>query len=248
MTLRAVIRTAAAVPLRALPAELRRRLIQVTISSLSAGDPPAAARRLLEVDDDLTSVLNAVATRYDGGVHVKHRLTRYHDFFVERIGAGERVVDIGCGIGALAYSVASRSAANVLGIDKDARSIAIAHDRYAHPGLEFVCGDALRDLPDRQFDTIIFSNVLEHLEDRTRFLKEAQRRLRPRRWLIRVPMADRDWRVPLRRELGMFAFNDPSHVIEYTTESFAAEMSAASLVIVDQAVNWGELWAEVRQS
>jgi 2-polyprenyl-3-methyl-5-hydroxy-6-metoxy-1,4-benzoquinol methylase len=128
-------------------------------------------------------------------VHVKHRLMRYHDFFVDRIGPGERVLDIGCGYGAVAYSVASKAGAIVTGIDLNAENIAKAKHRFPHPNLTFVKGDALKDLPQGMFDVVLLSNILEHLEHRVAFLTAVQGRVKPRRWLIRAPMINRDWRV-----------------------------------------------------
>lgn len=202
-------------------------------------------RALLRVDDLLTRCINRLALPYDGGVHVKHRLMRYHDFFVDRIKPGERVLDIGCGYGAVAYSVASRAGAVVTGIDLNVGNVAKARQRFQHPGLTFVQGDVLKDLPAGRWDVVLLSNVLEHLDRRVEFLTEVQQRLNPGRWLIRVPMINRDWRVPLRRELGLFYFSDPTHFIEYTQESFEKELLAAGLSITHAQYNWGEIWAEV---
>jgi hypothetical protein len=58
-------------------------------------------------------------------------------------------------------------------------------------------------------------------------------------------MIDREWRVPLRRELGLFHFSDPTHHVEYTRESFEAEVREAGLRVVHLQVNWGEIWAEL---
>lgn len=245
--LKGVVKLAASIPFRLMPNILRRRLIQLAlIATADRSSPRAAMRALLEIDDDLTRYINQVALRYDNGMHVKHRLMRYHDFFVDRIHAGERVLDIGCGYGAVAYSVASRAGAIVTGIDLNAKNIATARKFFQHANLTFIEGDALKDLPGGPFDAIIFSNVLEHIERRVEFLKMAQQRLTPRRWLIRVPMFNRDWRVPLRQELGMFYFSDKTHFTEYTQESFEAEMKAAALSVTHMQINWGEIWAEVR--
>ena len=192
------------------------------------------------------ALTSEAAFAYEGGIHPKHRLMRYHDFFVQRIRAGDRVLDIGCGYGAVAHSIASRTEASVSGIDLHRPNIEKACERYRLPNLRFVLGDALTDLPDQTFDVIVFSNVLEHLDERVAFLRSAQERLRPARWLIRVPMFDRDWRVPLRKELGMFYFNDATHRVEYTRETFEEEIRAAGLSIVHLQVNWGEIWSEVR--
>ena len=96
---------------------------------------------------------------------------RYHDFFVDRVGGHASVIDIGCGYGAVAHSIAERTSAAVVGIDLDAASIAMARARFAHPRLAFIHGDALRELPGRRFEVIVLSNVLEHIEHRVDFLR-----------------------------------------------------------------------------
>ena len=206
----------------------------------------AAMRVLLRADDFLTKCINRLAIEYDGGVHVKHRLMRYHDFFVERISPGERVLDVGCGYGAVAYSVASRAGAVVVGIDLRAENIVKARQLFQHPNLSFLQGDVLHDLPRESFDAIMLSNILEHIEQRVEFLTIVHERLSPQRCLIRVPMFNRDWRVPLREELAMSYFSDPTHYTEYTQESFEKEIRAAGLTITHLQINWGEIWAEVR--
>lgn len=246
MTWKKALRAAAALPFRLLPLRLRRRLLQAIAESYASRDPATAMRWLLQADDDVTSLVNDVAVRYDDGLHVKHRLMRYHDFFLERVRPEERVLDIGCGYGAVAFSIASRTSADVVGIDLDRSNFEKARARFRLPNLHFVHGDALVDLPQERFDVIVFSNVLEHLDERAAFLRRVQARLSPDRWLIRVPAIDRDWRVAMRKELGMLYFNDVTHRIEYTRATFEAEMSEASLSIVHLQMNWGEIWAEVR--
>ena len=206
----------------------------------------SAMRVLLKADDFLTKCINRLAIEYDGGVHVKHRLMKYHDFFVERISPGERVLDVGCGYGAVAYSVASRAGAVVVGIDLRAENILKAQQLFQHPNLSFLQGDALQGLPKESFDVIMLSNILEHIEQRVEFLTIVHERLSPQRCLIRVPMFNRDWRVPLREELAMSYFSDPTHYTEYTQESFEKEIRAAGLTITHLQINWGEIWAEVR--
>jgi SAM-dependent methyltransferase len=245
--MRSVVRSVIGLPLRLVPGAWRRRLVRVVLSvAADQPSPEAAMRALLEVEDDLSGYVNQVALRYGDGVHVKHRVTGYHDFFVERVQPHERVLDIGCGYGAVAHSIVSRAGAVVVGMDSDPRNIERARALFRHANLAFVHGDALTRLPEGEFDTVVLSNVLEHIEDRTRFLRRVQARVRPRRWLIRVPMVDRDWRIPVRRELGLPYFSDDTHFTEYTRESFVAEIGAADLAVTDLRVNWGEIWAEVR--
>jgi 2-polyprenyl-3-methyl-5-hydroxy-6-metoxy-1,4-benzoquinol methylase len=217
------------------------RLVAWRVATLP---PDEALRLLFRLDHRLYSLQGRKAVEYDGGIHTKHRHMRYHDFFVSRIRARERVLDIGCGIGAVAHDVAEKAGAYVVGIDLSADNIALARERYTHPCLEYRVGDALQELPDGPFDVVIFSNVLEHLPERSVFLRRVQEEARPSRFLIRVPLFERDWRVPLKQELGVEWRLDPTHDTEYTLESFAKEATAAGLRITHQEVRWGEIWAE----
>jgi SAM-dependent methyltransferase len=207
-------------------------------------DPGRALRELLELEAELEDGLNHAAIRYDDGVHVKHRLTRYHDFFVQRIAAGERVLDLGCGKGELAADIARRSRAEVTGVDWNADYLRFARERFG--GVEFVQAD-LRELePGRSYDVLVLSNVLEHLAHREELLRDLVARTGATRLLIRVPLLSRSWTVPLRQELGLPHFSDPTHEVEYDPESFAREMRSAGFEIVHEELAWGELWAEVR--
>ncbi len=170
---------------------------------------------------------------------------KYHDFFTSRIASHNRVLDIGCGIGAVAYDIATTSGAQVVGMDINAESIKTARQRYQHPRLEFRTGDALETLLGEKFSVVILSNVLEHLPGRPAFLRRVQETLQPKRMLIRVPLFERDWRVPLKKELGVEWRLDDTHETEYTLESFADEMRAAGLTTHTLEVRWGEIWAEV---
>jgi 2-polyprenyl-3-methyl-5-hydroxy-6-metoxy-1,4-benzoquinol methylase len=240
-----LVKETLAMPFGLLPARVRRELLRLGLYAASRGVPADALRLLLALDKHLSGLIDETAMRYEGGVHPKHRLTGYHDFFVERVKPGERVLDVGCGYGAVAHSVATRARADVVGIDIDPENIAEARRRFGNPTLTFVVGDVTRDLPGGGFDVIVASNVIEHLERRVDFYRSLQARLRPRCWLVRLPLVDRDWRVALRRELGLPFFSDPTHHTEYTRESFEAEVRAAGLTVTSARVNWGEVWAEL---
>jgi SAM-dependent methyltransferase len=242
------LRRAIGTPFRLLPGRLRRGLARALFEGVAAQEPRTALRQLLELDDDLTFRISDVSVGYEGEVHVKHRLMRYHEFFVDRIQASDHVLDIGCGVGAVAYSIAGRTGAQVTGIDISKANIEQARRLFRLPNLAFVEGDVLRDIPTGSFEVVVLSNILEHIDQRVAFLDRLRQAVAPARWLFRVPSFDRDWRVPLRQELGLPYFSDVSHYTEYTVPTFEAEMREAGLEITHLQVNWGEIWAECRSA
>ncbi|MBI4969654.1 MAG: class I SAM-dependent methyltransferase [Rhodospirillales bacterium] len=207
-------------------------------------DPAQALRLLYGLIATFEHHAGLQAVAYGQGVHPKHRHTKYHDFFIARVRTGETVVDIGCGNGALSYDIAARSGASVIGVDIESANIAAARARFPHSNAEYRLGDARQAVDIGSADVIILSNVLEHLSGRDALLRDLTRRLSPARFLIRVPLFERDWTVPLRKELGLEWRCDPTHEIEYTLETFAEEMWQAELTVVHQEVRWGEIWAE----
>jgi 2-polyprenyl-3-methyl-5-hydroxy-6-metoxy-1,4-benzoquinol methylase len=89
-------------------------------------------------------------------------------------------------------------------------------------------------------DVVILSNVLEHIEKRIDFLRKIQERCQPDYFLIRVPMYERDWRIPLQDELGLDYFLDSTHFIEYRFEELEKELGEAGLKIETVKIGWGE--------
>ena len=216
-------------------------LVNERVNSLA---PDEALRFLFRLDAGLYAMQGQKSVEYGGGVHTKHRHMRYHDFFVHRTRTGEHVLDIGCGNGAVAYDVAEISGADVVGIDLNSDHLSIARERFSHPRVRYVLGDALKDLPDEKFDVVILSNVLEHLPERPQFLRRVQQAVHPKRFLIRIPLFERDWRVPLKRELGVEWRLDLTHETEYTLEEFEQELKDAGLMVAYTEVRWGAIWAE----
>jgi SAM-dependent methyltransferase len=231
---------------RRVPFPLARRVFVVWLEQLRETDPAEGLPLLLQLDSDVQVALDRAAIAYDGGIHAKHRLMRYHDFFVERVHKDEQVLDVGSGKGELAFDLAVRSGAHVTGIDFYRTHLDFARSRFSHPRLRFLEADAVTWEPDQQFDVVVLSNVLEHIAERTVLLRSLAASTRADRFLIRVPAYDRHWTVPLREELGLPYFSDATHEIEYTTETFLDEMATADLRVEHLQVNWGELWAEAR--
>lgn len=188
-------------------------------------------------------VISYLSIKNEGGTHPKHRLMRYHTFFTKNIQPTDRVLDIGCGNGELAFDI-SKKAAQVTAIDIDPVRIA-ATKKYIGPNITYRLADATKDLGNETFDVVVLSNVLEHIEHRHEFLQS----IRPlaQTFLIRVPMFDRDW-IPLyKKELGVEWRLDLTHFTEFTEKTFRAELTEAGFKIESLSVQFGEIWSVIKK-
>jgi ubiquinone/menaquinone biosynthesis C-methylase UbiE len=97
---------------------------------------------------------------------------------------GDRLLDIGCGIGEPAIRLASAHHIDVVGVSISQRQVERANDRAAAAGLadrlSFQFGDAM-DLPfpDESFDLVWALESLHHMPDRWQVIRQAARILRP---------------------------------------------------------------------
>ena len=161
--------------------------------------------RLFLLKDKVDWIINERALVLGQGIHPKHKLTKYHDFFIKNIKDGQNVLDIGCGYGAVANSIAtSRPKSKVYGIDLDDNKLNMAKNFYLKlNNLSFLKFDATKNLPNGNWDIVVLSNVLEHIDDRVLFLKKVIKKSRAKTFLIRVPHFERHWEIPQRQELGI---------------------------------------------
>lgn len=195
------------------------------------------------LDNYCYKLISKLAILENNGIHPKHRIMNYHQFFVDNIKKGDRILDVGCGNGAVAYDL-SRKAESVLGIDINEENINYAKKHYQGDNLNFIIGDATKYRFKRSFDIIVLSNVLEHIKNRTIFLQKIKK-LAPT-ILIRVPMIDRDWLVLYKKEKGVEYKLDKTHFIEYTEKTFREEIEKANLKIINYSIQFGEIWAIVK--
>lgn len=199
-------------------------------------------RLALRFSNFLYKVISVLAIKSEGGIHPKHRLLGYHNFFLNNISETDRVLDIGCGNGALSFDVAKK-AKSVTGVDIEVKNIEKAKKLHSRPNLTYKVADATKDLGKEHFDVIILSNVLEHIEHRIEFMKGIKGLAHT--FLIRVPMFDRDWIPLLKKEMGEEWRLDLTHYTEFTKQTFEKEMKEAGFMIQSLSVQFGEIWAVV---
>jgi len=186
--------------------------------------------------------ISFLSRKLNQGIHPKHEIIKYYQFFNGNIDKNSKVLDIGCADGYLANKIADK-ALKVVAIDIDKNFIRLAKERHNRKNIKYISGDATIYEFEDEFDYIILSNVLEHIKNRIDFLK----RLKPlaKYFLIRVPMINRSWLPIYIKKLGYDYRLDPYHYIEYTFESFKNEIESAGMNILSYSIQFGEIWARV---
>lgn len=161
----------------------------------------------------LEGVVNGEVERIDpktapAGIMAIH-LVRY--FFAKDYCAGKTVLDIACGAG---YGTAELApvAKEVIGGDIDDGAIAYARANYKADNLEFKKLDAQDiSLPDKQFDTVVSFETIEHLPDIEAYLRQISRVLvNDGYFIVSTPRVKRTTRRP----------NNPHHMIEFSEGDF----------------------------
>ena len=173
----------------------------------------------------------------------KKSLLSSHSRLLELIGEPpRRLLDIGCGKGELAHMARQRGH-HVVAIDQNSPIFEVD---------EFIKGDISRELPldpTRQFDTIIFADVLEHLPQPLDALKAASKHLAPDgKILVSIPNAVH-WSIRALVASGRFDYTnqgilDRGHLRFFSLASATRTFAAAQLDVVSRIatpVPWEKL-------
>ena len=183
------------------------------------------------------------------GLHPKHDILKYKEWFLKNIDPGWTILDIGCNTGMLPFLLAEK-AAFVYGVEIVEEHIAIAEKQRAKNNIEYICADATDYDYSRckPVDCITMSNTLEHIDNRVNFLKAIVDKVNwadrnRKRFLFRVPQLDREWTVLYKKQLGLDSRLDKTHYTEYTLEQFKNELALAGIETKKTVISFGEIYA-----
>ncbi len=177
------------------------------------------------------------SSKYDTVVDLSAR-NNSHTLMVELIGAGKRVLDVGCAGGHLARVLVGRGC-TVSGVEYDAEAAEQARpvlDRLVVGDLERL--DLVAELGAGGFDVVVFGDVLEHLRDPLPVLRGALPLLAPGGYVvISVPnIAHGAVRLSLLR--GRFDYKplgllDSTHVRFFTRDTLKAFLREGGFAATD---------------
>jgi SAM-dependent methyltransferase len=162
----------------------------------------------------------------------KHKVAGVQGWMVERftrcqMGLVDEIpvttlLDIGCGDGKLTAHIVDRNPGlSAIAVDDDDPSLSASWQQLSGPRLNFQVADAYHlPFPDNSFGMVSAFEVLEHLEDPHRALREIRRVCRG--WLVATVPREPWWRmgnVANRRYVRQLG-NTPGHVQHWTRSGF----------------------------
>jgi 2-polyprenyl-3-methyl-5-hydroxy-6-metoxy-1,4-benzoquinol methylase len=141
---------------------------------------------------------------------------------------GQRVLEVGCGIGTYTAEMAAGSR-QIVAMDMEPAFVAEAVRRLGQfPNVALICGDATAaDTPksnDAAFDTVVLLDVLEHIEDDVALLARLRARLAPGGHLIVKVPAMPSLYSPMDEAIG--------HWRRYDKSGLSAVVAGAGLELV----------------
>jgi len=153
---------------------------------------------------------HASPDRYRPGLWPLALLQRM-SYWLQRLGRHDRVLDLGCGEGALLEA----SGLKGFGVDLNPERLALAMQK----GLRVTCADGVR-LPfaNASFDVVVSMEVLEHLPEMRPVRDEVHRVLKPGGvWIVSVPSVTlRSW-YEMWREKKAYYCDAQEHYREFTS-------------------------------
>lgn len=156
--------------------------------------------------------------------------TNYNEWIYAQIAPylGRRILDVGCAIGNITQYYVDREL--VVGLDVVPEELAVARERFAHKPFEAhhvdVSSEALLQFRDRELDTAVCLNVLEHVEDDVHALRNMRDTLVPGSRICLL--------VPVNKWLYGPMDAVDHHYRRYTREELNAKLAAADLVVEHQ--------------
>ena len=191
--------------------------------------------------------LEATPERYDAGMRLVTlgRVDRLHEALVAAVPEGSRVLEVGCGTGAVTRRMVDRGA-QVTALDQSPEMLEQARQRFAEaPGasptwLEQTAAE-IDNLPEAAFDRVVMSLCLSEMsrDERSYVLRVARDRLRPGG---RILVADEVKARPLAQRMLHGLLRGPQWLLAWLVAGsvsrpipdLAEEIAAAGYAVLDE--------------
>lgn len=160
-------------------------------------------------------------------------------FLLPKIDSSFKVLDLGCKRGELAYEV-SKVAKEVVGVDHNASCISDARKMHQAENLSFVNDDAIHFLEekDHQFDLLVMSHILEHIDDPSDLLKRFKKYFKY--IFVEIPDFHANYLNLFRKDAGVeLLYTDRDHIWEFDREGIQKIFEKEGLDVVHSEFRFG---------
>lgn len=177
----------------------------------------------------------------------QHPFRKYSFRFMdENIPENSTILDFGSNYGVISCHLSNR-AKRVVGIDHDPDAINSAKLNYNAENLEFIQTDAFEYLNknEKEFDVLILSHILEHLDNREEFLNRYKRFFKF--IYIELPDFDKNYLNHYRKEIGdELIYTDNDHVVEFDRDELLTLLEKCNIKVRVSEYRFGliKLWCE----
>jgi len=170
------------------------------------------------------------------------------EFILKKITNEHNVLDLGCKYGQMSNYLAEKSKM-VVGIDFDEAAIKVAQNSYHHINLKFEVGEASQYLETQtaQFDVLILSHILEHIDQPKIFLSKFTKHFKY--IYIEVPDFDKHFLNHYRQDENIkLNYTDDDHVSEFDRYELRTLIKECNLSIIEEEYIFGvqKIWCEVK--
>jgi SAM-dependent methyltransferase len=144
------------------------------------------------------------------------------------------ILELGCGTGAVIAECKRRNIArDLVAIDYSPEAIRVLSE--TNPDIRAFTADIADDnfRLHEEFDVVVLSHVLEHLEQPLKFLSSLTRKVRFRYLVAEVPLEDL-WAARVKMLVRNRSHNAAGHVQFFTASSFQRLLSSAGLRMISE--------------
>lgn len=178
-----------------------------------------------------------------------HNSINYHEYFSRRVKDGSKIIDVVYEKGILTLNIAKKLTENlIIRVDINENNIFIANDLIENANLSnliYINGDINYQKYIKVYFVIVL-NILDHIKNRTKFLKNIQEISNSKFFLIRVLNLEKYWQIAMRNELGIYYFSDIAYKLEHEVDQFKKDLNKAGLIKNEIIKVWWEIWASCK--
>ena len=209
---------------------------------------PLSSKTKLKLYLDLEWIMWHFAHDYIYKANLQHaEVETKNNFLIKRVNENAEILDLGCGRGYVAKTLLEKTN-KILGVDYNRDSIEFAEKSLSESGAKFICEDIFDYLdknPEKKFDVIVLSHILEHIDAPEEFLSRLVDK--GEFFYIEVPDIEATHLNVYRKMVETdLIYNDADHVSEFDRNELETILTNVNLRIIDSEFKWGVMkyWCE----